>query len=70
MASQKWQKRFMKKLDRIKRLAEKKGTPLVAYLPGKTSVIFQYKIGEARIKGISYPTLAKGIAGEIKRLGG
>lgn len=60
----------MKKIDKIKKLALGRGTPLVSYIPGKKAVLFQYRIGEGRIRGISYPTLAKGIAGELKRLSG
>lgn len=52
---------------KIRRLAAKKGTPLVAVNYYGNAVVFLYKEGLST-KGYSYAMLNKGVQGEIKRL--
>lgn len=57
-----------KQINKIKRLAKKRGTPLLDYSIGKRHISFQYQVTSG-IKGYSYSSIQKGIETEIKRLG-
>lgn len=54
-------------INKIKRLANKKGTPLIKVSFNRKSIHFEYKSGVGVI-GFSYSSRSKGIAGEIRRL--
>lgn len=58
---------MMNKINKIKRLALKKGTPFVSITKNGRAVSFQYKVG-MRLRGYSYANIEKAIPAELKRL--
>lgn len=59
--------RGLSQISKIRKLANKKGTPLLEVNFRKKSIHFQYKSGFGVI-GFSYPSIQKGIVGELRRL--
>lgn len=56
-------------INKIAKLAKKKNAKLVDVKFGKKSILFTYSIGQNLICR-SYPTVTKGIAGELARFHG
>jgi hypothetical protein len=54
-------------IDKIRRLALKKGTPLTSFSRTGRAVLFLYRVG-TRLKGFSYSNMEKAIPAELKRL--
>lgn len=59
----------MKKLDRIKKLALKRGTPLVDFISRDRHTIFKYKTLSG-LKWYSYSSTNSAVDKELKRLSG
>ena len=58
---------YSKEMNKIKKLAVKKGTPLFDVAQNGAAVCFQYQAG-MRIRGYSYSNMRKAIPAELKRL--
>ena len=58
---------YSKEMNKIKKLAVKKGTPYVGMTQNGPAVCFQYQAG-MRIKGYSYSNMRKAVPAELKRL--
>ena len=69
MSTKKTNEKGLRDLPKIKKLADKKGTPLLDVSFGKgKSIHFKYKVGYGVI-GFSYSSVLQGMAKELARLG-
>jgi hypothetical protein len=54
-------------IEKIRKLASKKGTPLVSFSMKGKAIAFLYREG-TKLRGYSYPNVDRAVPAELKRL--